>query len=118
MAKKDFTAANKAFDALAEAVQLPGQLEIDAAGNIRKDRKTYQQDEAAAFTAQGKTSGRKGLKLPRINVAFAPDLYEYVRTMARVRGETLTDFVNDVLRQSMTENAEIYAKAIEFKNSI
>ena len=65
-----------------------------------------------------KTTGRKGVKLPRINLAFAPDTYEYVQTMARVRGETLTTFVNLAIREHMKEHADIYKKAIEFKNSL
>ena len=109
--KKDFTTANKAFDALAEALATPEEP-------ARKDRKTYTDAEAAQFLAEGQTSGRKGMKLPRINVAFTPEVYNYVRTMARVRGETLTDFINHVLRQSMDGNAEVYAKAQEFKNSL
>ena len=65
-----------------------------------------------------KTSGHKGVKLPRINVAFAPDTYEYIQTMAQVRGETMTRFIDHIIRRSMEENAETYAKAIEFRNSI
>lgn len=114
MAKKDFTAANKAFDALAEAVQLPGQIEMDT----RKDRRTYTDAEAAEYMAAGKTSGRKGVKLPRINMAFDPDIYEFIRTMAQVRGQSLTQFVNHILRQTMDANQDIYKKAIEFRNSL
>lgn len=114
MAKKDFSTANKAFDALAEALADTTPEEPAT----RKERKTYTDTEAAELLAQYKTSGRKGLELPRINVAFAPDLYMYVRTMARVRGESYTDFINHVLRQSMAENAEVYEQAIQFKNSL
>lgn len=63
------------------------------------------------------TAGRKGAKLPRMNIAFAPEIYDYIQTMSRVRGETLTDFVNHVLRQSMDDYADIYKKAQEFRNS-
>ena len=112
MAKKDFTTANKAFDALANAVQIP---EEPAA---RKDRKTYSDEEAAELLAQYKTSGRKGLQLPRINVAFNPDLYAFIRTMARATGQSYTDFINEVMQQYMDTHQELYQKALELRKSL
>lgn len=117
MAKKDFSNTDKAFDALAEAVQLPGQLKMQTPGT-RKERKTYTDEEAAALLAQSKTSGCKGLKLPRVNVAFPPDVFMYIKIMSRVRGETQSEFVNHILRLNMEDNAELYKKALEFKNSL
>lgn len=114
MAKKDFSTANTAFDALADALQIPGQTEMQ----LNTGRKTYTDEEAAAFIADGKTSGRKGLNMPRINMAFTPEVYDYIKTMARVRGESMTDFVNTVLRQSLEENGDLYRKAVEFRNSL
>lgn len=111
MAKKDFTQvqANKVKSTIAEAT---------AAQEERKERKTYNKQEAHEFLQEMKTAGRKGLKLPRINVAFAPDLYEYCRTMARAAGMTYTDFVNLVLRQHMEQNADKYEKAIQFREDL
>ena len=124
MAKKDFSSVNTnpVYNVIAEATaeQLPGQLELETAPGVtepRKDRKTYTQAEKDEYQATLRTAGRKGCKLPRINLAFAPDLYDYVRTMARARGETITDFCNHILRQSMDENREVYEKAIEFRKS-
>ena len=111
MAKKDFSTSEKAFDAIAEATAAPEEP-------ARKERKTYTDAEAAELLAQYKTSGRKGLELPRINVAFTPDLYLYIRTMARVTGQTYTDFINDVMRQYMDAHREIYDQAMQFKNSL
>ena len=115
-AKKDFSSANKAFDALAEAVQMPAPAEPEP--DTRKDRKTYTEAEAAEFLAEGKTSGRKGVKLPRINVAFPPDLYDYIKVVARGSGMTFTDFINLVLRKYMEEHPEAYEKALEVRNTL
>lgn len=111
MAKKDFTGvqANKVNDTIAEAT---------AAQEERKPRKTYNEQEAQEFLQSMNTAGRKGLKLPRINIAFSPDIYEYCRTMARAAGMTYTDFVNHVLRQHMEQHAEQYKKAIEFREDL
>lgn len=116
MAKKDFSTVNTnpVYSTIAEATapaEAPGVTEP------RKERKTYTQAKKDEYQATLRTAGRKGCKLPRINLAFAPDLYDYVRTMARARGETITDFCNHVLRQSMEENQEVYEKAIEFRKS-
>ena len=81
-------------------------------------RKTYTEEEKLAFLAKMKTAGRKGCKLPRINMAFSPDLYDYIRTMSKVSGISLTDFVNRVLRQYMSEHREQYDRAVEFRDSL
>lgn len=90
----------------------------EATKETKPERKTYSEEEAVKFMQECKTAGRKGVKMPRINLAFTPDNYEYIKTMAQVRGESLTEFVNYILRQSMTDNMEVYEKAREFKQSL
>lgn len=105
---------------IATALENPEELSAQdelAELTTRKERKTYSAQEVMEALNTGKTAGKKGMKLPRINLAFQKDVYDYVKTMANVRGETLTDFINHELRKSMEENAEIYKKAIEFRNS-
>lgn len=122
MAKKtDFSQINtgRVYDQIAEATAEPIPAEHDPLElPQRKNRKTYTEEEAAAILQTMKTAGYKGLKLPRINVAFAPDVYNYVTTMAQVRGQTITQFVNHIMRLNMEENMELYQKAIEFRNSL
>lgn len=121
--KKDFgqISAGRVYNTIAEATAEPEQaqevLEAPAAQPARKERRTYTPEEIQAFKDELRTAGRKGAKLPRMNIAFAPEIYDYIQTMSRVRGETLTDFVNHVLRQSMDDYADIYKKAQEFRNS-
>lgn len=83
-----------------------------------KPRKTYTAQEVQEAQENLRTSGRKGAALPRINLAFTPSNYEYIKTMAAVRGENLTEFVNSIINQHAEANADIYSKAVEFKNSI
>jgi len=139
--KKDFSSVNvnPVYDAIAEATeQLPGQMAIDATGAIiteetpaqdaqevieeqkkqYKPRKTYNAEETLAALESLQTSGKKGVKLPRINLAFTPANYEFIKTMAQVRGQNLTEFVNDMLTEARTSHADIYEKAIEFRNSL
>lgn len=83
----------------------------------RKERKTYTAAEEQEFLENRQTSGHKGVKLPRINMAFSPELYDYIRTVSMARGQTMTDFLNHIVEKSMEENREIYEKALEFRNS-
>lgn len=128
-AKKDFSQVNtgRVYNTIAEATaeeqkqeetEVMKKKEAQEIQEKSEGRKTYTKQEAAELIKSGKTSGRKGLKLPRINVAFTPDVYEYVQIMARVRGETLTDFVNLILRQHMEDHDELYSKAKEFREAL
>ena len=127
MARKDFNAISteRVYGSIKEATAAPEQViaetqevqEVQEEQRTRKARKTYSEEEAQAFKEEMKTAGRKGAKLPRINLAFTPQNYEFIQIMSRVRGESLTEFVNHVLRKSMEDNADIYQKAKDFKNS-
>ena len=70
------------------------------------------------MVAAGTTRGRKGCKAHRINMAFSDEVHEYITTMARVRGETITQFTNYIFTKSMEDNADIYEKAKAFKDSL
>lgn len=57
------------------------------------------------------TQGRKGEKLPRINMAFAPQNLEYLRVMAGLRGQSVTRYVNTLVEQDMIQNKTAYDAA-------
>lgn len=117
--KKDFSTANtgRVYSTITEATAEPEQQEAQEAQQTRKERKTYTEQEQQEFRAAGATKGRKGCKAIRINMAFSPEVHEYIKTMARVRGESITDFTNYIFTRSMEENAEVYQRAKEFKES-
>lgn len=106
MAKKDFSQVN---DVIAQATAPQG---------AKKPRREYSEQEARELAETMHTTGRKGVKMPRINLAFRPQVYDYIVTMSRVRGETLTEFCNIVLSEHMEQHRELYEKAIEFRNSL
>lgn len=116
MAKKDFSKVNTGdiySKTIAEATQ-----EAPAAQETRKARKTYSAQEAAEFMQDMRTTGRKGVKLPRINLAFSPEIYDYVRTMSKVTGMTYTEFINRILQDHMDKHGDTYQQAIKIRNSI
>jgi hypothetical protein len=115
--KKDFSTVNTnpVYQTIADAVG-----ETEAAGTKRKykSRKTYTEKEAAEALENLQTAGKKGVKLPRINLAFTPANYEFIKIMAQVRGQNLTEFVNYMLREARENHADVYNRAIEFRNSL
>lgn len=121
MAKKDFSkvSTGNVYGMIAEATADAQEVQQTApAQDEPHTRKTYTEAEAAEFMANLKTTGRKGVKLPRINMAFTPELFDYIKTMSRVSGITQTEFVNNVLAQYKAEHYEQYEKALEFRQSL
>ena len=105
--------------AVQETPEAPEVQEVQEKPKKRyKDRKEYSPEEALAFLDSFKSAGRKGIKLPRINLAFTPENYEYIQTMSRVRGESLTAFVNWMVKTHKDQNIEMYNKAREFKDNL
>ena len=99
--KKDFSAVNTTpvYNQIAESIA------------EEAPQAQYTQEELDALREAGKTQGRKGAKAIRFNMAFSPAVYQYIQTMARVRGESVTQFTNYVFQQSMKDNADLYEKA-------
>lgn len=91
---------------------------INTAAGEPKKRPEYTEEEAQEYKRAMKTTGRKGVKMSRINFAFTPENYDYVYTMSRVRGETMSEFLNLAVAEHMKNHYELYQKAIEFKNSL
>lgn len=97
------------------------QLIRYAAGEPEPERQTEPQPAAAASdpepaqpTRRTSTAG----KPHRITMEFSPAVHEYIRTMARMRGQSVKQFTEDVFIKSMEENAEAYALAQKLKGTL
>jgi hypothetical protein len=100
-------------------------VEPQEAHEVRTPRKAQEvpkeQLEATVHTMQEqieaaearRTQGRKGLKMPKMNMSFTPSNMEYLRVMAGVNGMTVTRFMNYIIEQHAATNAERYKKAKE-----
>lgn len=116
MAKKDFSIANAGpVYTTIEAATADNSVPVE---QTRKERRTYDAAEAQEALENRTTQGRKGLRLRRINMAFSDQIYDYVKIMSTARGQTLTDFVNDILEQSLEKNRDVYERALEFLNDL
>lgn len=118
---KDFKGitAGKVKSTIAEATQEASEVqEAQEAPKKNKPRKTYTAQEAQEFSNSLQTQGRKGVKLPRINLAFTPEVYDYVKTMSKAAGMTYTEFINHILQAHKEAHADTYQQAINIRNSL
>lgn len=106
MAKKDFSK----IDTGRERVQ----AELETATEERKpgQQGTAGPDEQRERIDTMKTAGRKGCHAPRINLAFSGPNYDFVRVMSRIKGQTLTSFVNWIIDEYRAEHPDLYEKAL------
>lgn len=144
-AKKDFSEVNtdRLYSTIAAATAEPEEQDTPAAGEDPgeqgeaaagedpaehegqekqharkpyKPRKVYDAQESADFLRMMKTAGRKGVKLPRINMAFAPEVYKFIQIMSRVHGVSMTDFVNLAMKEYMLNHEDLYASVEKLRN--
>lgn len=64
------------------------------------------------------TQGRKGMKLDRMNMAFSPANYDYIRVMSAIRGQSMTQFVNEIIMEDRQKNGKVYRMAKELAQEI
>lgn len=90
-----------------------------ATGKTRQQGKANPQ-EAAQREQDMTTQGRKGCKLPRVNMAFSTDNYNFIKVMAKATGRNMTEFINDLVTAYRNEHPEFMDKAqgfLDFVNS-
>ena len=117
MAKKNFNEINTTnvfAEQIQEAVSEPAPEPIPR----QKRGSTPTEEIVEQAREQGRTQGRKGCKAHRFNMAFSPAAYDFITTLARVRGETITSFVNHLIEKCAEDNAEVYQQALKFRDSL
>lgn len=87
-------------------------------GTTTKGQTTASPEEAHERAEALRTSGRKGAKAKRINLAFTDTNYDYIRVVSRIYGEDMTHFVNRCIDEYRTAHAAIYEKAKELQESL
>lgn len=80
---------------------------IDSHGE--KDKSIVEEEKAVKTAVNGlqSTRGRKGMKLPTMNMRFTPDNYEYMRRESAVRGMSTTAFVNWLIESYRSNPAHV-----------
>ena len=62
--------------------------------------------ERRRYRPRQNTQGVKGARLPRINMAFDPDVYGFIREAAGRENMTMTRLVNETIRDRMKETSD------------
>lgn len=70
------------------------------------------EEEKADRLATGHTQGRKGCAACRINMAFTPENYEFLKTISKANGVSITKLVNTIIKTYRKEHPE-YMKKVE-----
>lgn len=98
----------KGFKAAAANAKSVYGTVIGSAQEVQHEQDAPRSTEEPALAS---TQGRKGAKLPRINMAFSPQNLEYLRIMAGLKGQSVTRYVNALVEQDMILNRTIYENA-------
>jgi YesN/AraC family two-component response regulator len=80
-------------------------------GDMLETQDTQKEQKAQEAREALQTQGRAGVKLDRINMAFSPSNYDFIKVMAAIRGQTMTAYVNTVLDAERERNGEKYKAA-------
>lgn len=104
------TAAHKVHDVqeVHEVQQVQEDRDIAATQEVQEVREVQQVQDVAFSSPDssltlGTTQGIKGKKLPRINMAFSSETYEYIKRESRIRGLSATAFVNYIIEEYKKE---------------
>lgn len=117
MSKKSFKNNNPALAFITQPTQeeqLEGQLIYGDKGETQEQQ--VKQDTQEAPREQGTykkhpTQGRKGQKLPRINMAFSNDNLEYLQIISRIEGVSITQYVNNLIEADRGVRADDIERA-------
>lgn len=107
-AKKDFSGVNtgRVYEAIEKGTSKKGQ------------QGTASPQERAERLKEMKTQGRKGCKASRINLAFSPDNYEFIKVLSKASGRNMTEFTNAIIAAYRNEHPELLEQARGFLDVI
>lgn len=104
MPKKDFSQINTGRVSAA----------IDKATTKHGQQGTADKEEALQRANEMRTQGRKGCKLPRLNLSLTPDNHRFIKVLSRATGSTMCSFTNLIITQFRQEHPELEERAGEF----
>ncbi len=113
MSKKNFKTDNPALAFITQPTQeeqIEGQLKYNGNGEPEPQDKPDTQQEPKVQDKHP-TQGRKGKKLPRINMAFDNENLEYLHIISRIEGVTVTKYVNILIEADRKKRAEDIERA-------
>ena len=61
-----------------------------------------------------RTQGKKGAKAQRFNMAFTPSNLDFIRILSKLKGQTMTQFVNEIIDREREAQSETYQQVKSF----
>ena len=106
--KKSFKDNNPAlqFISTANTDTPPAQEEHQA-------HSAYEAQEVAGEPVSKRTQGKKGEKLPRMNMAFSPENYDHIQLMGRLMGCSATEYVNRLIAADREARGDVIEQALK-----
>lgn len=84
--------------------------------NAYREQSEPTQEEIQQRQSSGRTQGRKGCGQHRINLAFTPESYDFIQIVSVVSGQTMTQFINQIIDKYRREHSDVYDRTKEIKN--
>lgn len=84
---------------------------IEQSTGSKRTHTTASAQEATERKAKLQTQGRKGCKATRINMAFTPDNHEYIKTMSKISGMSMTEYINMIIAEYRENNITLFEQA-------
>jgi len=86
-------------------------INVPEAQETQQGRDTQEAQQTPRTPIAHTTQGKKGRKLPRINMAFATTNLEYLQIISRIEGVSVTEYVNRLIEADKEARKDIVEKA-------
>lgn len=107
-AKKSFKDNNPALQFISTAASEAQQAQEEPAAYS-----AYETHRAAGDPVSKRTQGKKGEKLPRMNMAFSPENYDHIQLMGRLVGCSATEYVNRLIAADREARGDVVEQALK-----
>lgn len=111
MVKKDFR--EKSSQA-AEMFMTPRETEAQEELKPQEIKETSAHDEPKAPKEQKETKAPKAQKIQKLNIAFYGNNMEYLNIISRVKGISITQYINEMVAKDQEGKEEMISKAKAF----
>ncbi len=84
---------------------------ISNAQEVQEVQDTQEVHDTQEVQQVQRTQGKKGQKLPRINMAFQPSNLEYLQIISRIAGVSITEYVNRLVVADRNKQSAVVEQA-------
>lgn len=97
----------KNFKTVNPAMQFINTQEAGSKQQEQEPQETQEAQDAPKPLLAHTTQGKKGQRLPRINMAFSTANLDYLQVISRIEGVSITEYVNRLIEADMEARKDI-----------